>query len=88
MHDFFKPWRRKFGVVTLRLACAFMAGWVRNLTKLDLLFLPPVCILSSGNGAFAISQKLQLQNDLKDGARAVIGARHEVEILATSVEGG
>src|SRR5437763_11137498 len=30
MRDFFKPCRRKIGVVTLVLACAFMAGWIRS----------------------------------------------------------
>lgn len=28
--DFFKPWRRRFGVLTLGLACVLMAGWVRT----------------------------------------------------------
>jgi hypothetical protein len=31
-HGYFKPLRRKFGVVTLSLACAFMAGWMRSQT--------------------------------------------------------
>ena len=30
MGDYFKPWRRKIGCVTLVLACLFMAGWVRS----------------------------------------------------------
>ena len=30
MSDFFHGWRRKFGVVTLLLACVFMGGWVRS----------------------------------------------------------
>lgn len=29
MGEFFKPWRRKIGCVTLLLACAFTAAWVR-----------------------------------------------------------
>ena len=28
MSDFFKPWRRKIGVVTLFVACVFAGGWV------------------------------------------------------------
>jgi len=36
MGDFFKPWRRKIGVVTLVLACLFMAGWVRSHFYVDL----------------------------------------------------
>ena len=30
MREFFKPCRRKFGVVTLLMACVFTAGWVRS----------------------------------------------------------
>ena len=30
MNGFFKPLRRKFGVVTLLVACVFMASWVRS----------------------------------------------------------
>ncbi len=30
MGDYFKPWRRKIGVLTLVLACVFAAGWVRS----------------------------------------------------------
>jgi len=30
MYEFFKGWRRKIGVVTLMMACVFMAGWVRS----------------------------------------------------------
>lgn len=35
MSEFFKPWRRKIGVVTLVMACALMAGWVRSSVKFD-----------------------------------------------------
>jgi hypothetical protein len=38
MRDFFKPWRRKAGVLTLGLACLAMVGWVRSQTNLDALF--------------------------------------------------
>jgi len=38
MHTYFKPWRRKIGVVTLILACLFMAGWVRSRSVLDRFF--------------------------------------------------
>ncbi len=30
MGNDFRSWRRKFGVVTLVMACAFMGGWVRS----------------------------------------------------------
>ncbi len=32
MKEFFQGWRRKIGVVTLVMACFFMAGWMRSLT--------------------------------------------------------
>ncbi len=31
MGDYFKPWRRKIGVMMLLMACVFAAGWVRSL---------------------------------------------------------
>ena len=31
MGEYFKPYRRKFGILTLMIACKFMAGWVRSL---------------------------------------------------------
>jgi len=40
MGEFFKPWRRKIGVVTLVLACVFMGGWVRSYSFTDQL-IPP-----------------------------------------------
>ena len=30
MGESFKPWRRKFGLLTLVLACVFTAGWFRS----------------------------------------------------------
>ena len=30
MGDYFSPWRRKIGVVTLMMACVTMVGWVRS----------------------------------------------------------
>ena len=30
MLNFFKPWRRKAGCVTLVMACVLMVGWVRS----------------------------------------------------------
>ena len=35
MKEFFKPWRRKFGVLTLMLACVAVCGWVRSYTTAD-----------------------------------------------------
>jgi len=36
MGEFFRPWRRKIGVVTLAMACVFAAGWVRSNSVEDL----------------------------------------------------
>ena len=35
MGDFFKPWRRKIGVLTLVMACFVAAGWVRSFVVED-----------------------------------------------------
>jgi len=35
MGDYFSPWRRKIGVVTLLMACMFAAGWVRSMIVSD-----------------------------------------------------
>jgi hypothetical protein len=40
MREFFKPLRRKIGVLTLVLACVFAAGWVRSLQTTDFVRIP------------------------------------------------
>jgi hypothetical protein len=35
MGNYFKPWRRKIGVLTLVMSCVFMGGWVRSLVVKD-----------------------------------------------------
>jgi hypothetical protein len=35
MHDFFRGWRRKAGVITLVIACAFLVTWLRSLAMQD-----------------------------------------------------
>lgn len=40
MGDYVKPWRRKFGVATLVLACVLMAGWVRSMEYEEEIDLP------------------------------------------------
>ena len=35
MGDYIKPWRRKFGVLTLVMACLFMSAWMRGLHTND-----------------------------------------------------
>jgi hypothetical protein len=36
----FKPLRRKVGVLTLLMACAFVAAWVRSFTASDYILIP------------------------------------------------
>ena len=38
MRAFFKPWRRKIGVLTLGLACVFAGLWIRGITIQDSLW--------------------------------------------------
>ncbi len=40
MSEFFRGWRRKFGVVTLVMAFVFMVGWVRSVYQSDILTFP------------------------------------------------
>jgi hypothetical protein len=40
MGEYFKPWRRKIGVITLMMACVFMGGWVRSLEFIDVFNCP------------------------------------------------
>ena len=39
MKEFFRGWRRKAGVLTLLMACLFMAAWVRSFSTIDWLTL-------------------------------------------------
>ena len=36
MSEFFRGWRRKFGLLTLVMACVAMAGWARSIVVLDI----------------------------------------------------
>ena len=38
--SYFKPLRRKIGVVTLVLSCVFMAGWMRSYVTIDSIYRP------------------------------------------------
>ena len=35
MGEYFKPWRRRFGLMTLVMACVFLGLWVRSLAIYD-----------------------------------------------------
>ena len=38
MGSYFKPWRRKIGVVTLAMACVFAGGWIRSMCRYDQMY--------------------------------------------------
>ena len=40
MRDYFKPLSRKLGVLTLVMACALMAIWMRSYSQVDFQFFP------------------------------------------------
>ena len=40
MGEFFRGWKRKTGMLTLVLACVFMAGWVRSSFFIEGLVIP------------------------------------------------
>ena len=54
MGKFFHGWRKKFGCVTLLLACVFAMGWVRSLFALDQFPFGTSCSLRSDSGFIAV----------------------------------
>ena len=54
MHEFFKGWKRKVGLVTLVMAGAFTVSWVRSFYHMDVygLQLPSMtfCVMSNADG--------------------------------------
>lgn len=60
MNGYFKPWRRKIGVVTLVLACVFAAGWVRSRAKFDfvnIVYGSSCCRIASCFGLISIKRE-------------------------------
>ena len=61
MGDFFKPWRRKIGVVTLVMACVMMGGWVRSFGRMELIHICPgrsLFIIGSRNGSLCVMRSV------------------------------
>ncbi len=52
MPNYFKPWRRKIGVVTLVIACAFAAGWVRSDIYADNAYISDFLLMSLRGGLY------------------------------------
>ncbi len=40
MNGFFSGWRKKVGVMTLLVACVFLAGWVKSIVAIDIAVIP------------------------------------------------
>ena len=66
MNDF-RPWRRKIGVVALLLSCVFAAGWVRSLSRIDMLFVADNAISISGNGNIVLTRSVRIREHLRGG---------------------
>lgn len=49
MGEFFKPWRRKLGLVTLLLACVLAVGWIRSFFRYEFIEAP------LGNSAIGVA---------------------------------
>ncbi len=49
MREFFRGWKRKVGIVTLLLACAFAAAWVQTFSACDILILKWFSVASFEN---------------------------------------
>src|SRR5262245_25775563 len=58
MREFFKGWKRKLGVVTLGLACAFAAGWVRSYSEFDKIEALGIWVMSV-EGYFIFEQSMK-----------------------------
>ena len=58
MAEFFKPWRRKIGVLTLVVALAFACGWMRSQSRADIFELQQrtfSLVFISGDNKFLLS---------------------------------
>lgn len=56
MGEFFKPWRRKFGALSLVMTLGLMAGWVRSLTHEDEIVVTIFqCVNSFGSESGSVS---------------------------------
>lgn len=73
MREFFKPWRHRFGVATLVLACAFAVAWVRNFSLLDYIEIPIgnhiSVFLATYRHYFAILIEFDPEYDLSSSAK-------------------
>ena len=61
MGEFFKPWRRKIGCVTLLLACVFTAGWIRSRTVADWVLLFGNTVVVSGGQKFVVVDRSRIR---------------------------
>lgn len=67
MGEYFRPLRRKLGLLTLVMACAFAAGWLRSHLESELFLFRDSFLLTSSNGWFAFSLKLSVGTTDQNG---------------------
>jgi len=80
MREFFRPFRRKLGAVTLMMACALTGLWVRSVHHLEVVFVRSFCAVCSGGGGFAISQKLKYEFSSSNDGNQTDETRGTVQI--------
>ena len=73
MSEFFRGWRRKFGVLTLLLACVLMGGWLRSLRTVN-------------NVSFTIGDHSLIQLISRDAALAVRRTKSKLAVKELSVD--
>ncbi len=66
MGDYFKPWRRKVGVMTLVLACVFTVGWIRSFNRIDVITAPWITFIS-GCGQYRVLPTPYASEDVSYG---------------------
>lgn len=73
MREFFKPWRRKAGCVTLLMSLCFMAGWMRSLRGVEYF-------------EFFIGHRSLIQLISREGTAAVRRVKSELTVKEISVD--
>ena len=90
MGEYVRPWRRKVGVLTLVMACVFMAGWVRSQRMTDFV---TICtnhrtMYSLSSSTIGISLNRLLEPPPLNGPPIWCGSySHLSSVILDSVEG-
>ena len=70
---YFKPWRRRLGVVTLLTACVLMAGWVRSLAAREYAFF--LCDNDTTNRLVSFNGTIYWERLRQDGIKRLTRAQ-------------